>query len=213
MEQMNIPSLLIKDYQNLNLSEVDLMVVLQLVRLQSTGELLPSFDEIAKYMSINSNDVSNVLKKLRNQGLLKIDQFEDSQSVVQEWYSITPLIEKLYDVDEQEEQLKDEEGKLFRLFEQEFARALSPIEIETISYWLDEDQFKPALIKAALREAVLMGKLNFRYIDRILNEWKKRGIKSVKEAKAQSQHQTQSQQKSAPKENRDTSVYYNWLEE
>ncbi len=213
VDQINIPSLLIKGYHSLGLTEVDLMVILQIIRWQKEGDLLPSFDQIANHMTINSNDVSNVLKKLRNQGLLAIDQFEDDQQVVHEWYSITPLIEKLYEVDQEVTQSKDEEGKLFNLIEQEFGRALSPIEIETISYWLDDDRFKPALIKAALREAVLMGKLNFRYIDRILNEWKKKGIKSVNETKQSNQtHRAQSNQQTQ-KPKRDTSVYYNWLEE
>lgn len=213
IDQINIPSRLVKDYKALGLSEVDMMVILHIIRWQKEQDLLPSFEQIAQYMTINANDVSNVLKKLRNQGLLTIDQFEDENQVVHEWYSITPLIEKLYEVQQEVSQSKDEEGKLFSLFEQEFGRALSPIEIETISYWLDDDRFKPALIKAALREAVLMGKLNFRYIDRILNEWKKKGIKSISEAKQNNQtHYKQSNQEKTTQK-RDTSVYYNWLEE
>lgn len=208
---MNVPSKLIKDYQTLELTEMDLMVILQVLRLQKEHELLPSFDQIAQHMMINSNEVSNVLKKLRNSGLLSIDQFQDESQMVHEWYSITPLIEKLYEIDGQIDDSKAEEGKLFQLFEQEFGRGLSPIEIETISYWLDDDRFKPALIKAALRESVLMGKLNFRYIDRILNEWKKRGIKSVKDTKQQEKVETTTNKNQRPK--RDTSVYYNWLED
>src|SRR5699024_3560993 len=77
----------------------------------------------------------------------------------------------------------DESGSIFILFEQEFGRPLSPFEIETITVWLDEDLIQPSLIKAGLRESVLMGKLNFRYIDRILREWQKKEIKSLKKKK------------------------------
>ncbi|GAA0459128.1 DnaD domain protein [Alkalibacillus silvisoli] len=207
-EQINIPSKLINDYNGLDLNEEDLMVILQILNLQKYGELLPSFELIAKNMTINANEVANVLKKLRNKNYLQIEQLTDEANAQHEWYSLSPLFEALYDVEK--ESSKEEEGKLFQLFEQEFARTLSPIEIETISYWLDEDQFKPPLIKAALRESVLMGKLNFRYIDRILNEWKKKGVRSVKDVKQSSQN---NQEVQAPKEKRDTSVYYNWLEE
>ena len=103
-----------------------------------------------------------------------------------------------------EDEVSKEEGKLFNLFEQEFGRALSPFEIEMISYWIDDDRFKPALIKAALREAVLLGKLNFRYIDRILAEWKKKGIRSVQESsKVNKIYKEKNQNKEIPK--RDTS--------
>jgi DNA replication protein len=57
------------------------------------------------------------------------------------------------------------------------------MEIEMISMWIDEDQHDVVLIEAALRESVVSGKLNFRYIDRILFEWKKNGIRSVQQAR------------------------------
>src|SRR5699024_12472317 len=99
------------------------------------------------------------------------------------------------------------------LFEQEFGRPLSPFEIETITVWLDEDLIQPSLIKAGLRESVLMGKLNFRYIDRILREWQEKGIKSVEEAREASQPSHKNQdRKSYKQEKRDTSIYNNWLE-
>ncbi|WP_188205993.1 DnaD domain-containing protein [Alkalibacillus aidingensis] len=208
-EQVNIPSRLLMGYRELHLEENDMVVILQIINLQRLGEWLPSFDQISSYMTLTANEVANVLKKLRNNGYLLIEQHTDEENATYEWYSLTPLFEALYDV--AETSTREEEGKLFQLFEQEFARALSPIEIETISHWLDEDQFKPPLIKAALRESVLMGKLNFRYIDRILNEWKKKGIRSVKDVKQP--HQGQGQQQTKPKQKRDTSVYYNWLEE
>src|SRR5699024_1521668 len=92
-----------------------------------------------------------------------------------------PLREKLFT--EETPSQKQEEGDLFLLFEQEFGRPISPFEIETINVWLDEDKMQPHLIKAALRVAVLMGKLNFKYIDRMLREWQKKVISSVKQYK------------------------------
>src|SRR5699024_5492414 len=100
------------------------------------------------------------------------------------------------------------------LFEQEFARALSPFEIEMINAWLDDDQFLPSLIKAALREAVLMGKLNFKYIDRILREWKKKGVQTVEQAREIGKEFRKNQTNVTYQvEKNDRSIYYNWLEE
>lgn len=75
------------------------------------------------------------------------------------------------------------ERNLFTLFEQEFGRPLSPMECETISGWLDQDRYPEPLILAALKEAVFAGKLHFRYIDRILLEWRRSGIRTPEEAK------------------------------
>ncbi|WP_027963347.1 DnaD domain-containing protein [Halalkalibacillus halophilus] len=211
-EQVSVPQRLINEYTKLDLGEVDVLVILRILSIQSKGDLLPSFEVIAESMSINANEVANVLKQLKNKKYLEIKQFEDSNHHQQEWYAFDLLFHALYENEVMDE--KKEEGKLFQLFEQEFARALSPIEIEMISYWLDEDQFKPALVKAALREAVLLGKLNFKYIDRILNEWKKKGIRSINQVKEAKDQRTNEQTKQAEEsKKRDKSVYYNWLEE
>lgn len=211
-DQLNIPTRLLENYKKLDLNEQDVIVIVHIINFQKQNQFLPSFDQIAEHMTINENEVANILKKLRNKGYLLIDQVTGENDLVHEWYSITPLFEILYEVDSTKKDDIKEEGKIFGLFEQEFGRALSPIEIETISYWLDDDNFKPALIKAALREAVLMGKLNFRYIDRILADWKKKGIKSVHDTKKETKHYVKNEQHQETKK-RDTSVYYNWLEE
>src|SRR5690606_14991388 len=147
--------------------------------------------------------------------LLKIEQTKNSQQQLSEAYSLEPLWEKLFTPEKKQEVESSDEGTLFILFEQEFGRPLSPFEIETISVWLDEDQLSPALIKAALREAVLMAKLNFKYIDRILREWKKKGIHTVEQAREASKRFRDNQvtrQANTTTQKRDTSFYYNWLE-
>lgn len=153
-----------------------------------------------------------MLRKLIQKGFLSIEQTKDEQGIWSEIYSLDPLWEKIFSTTKSEKE--PEEGTIFILFEQEFGRPLSPFEIETVNVWLDEDRLSISLIKAALREAVLMGKLNFKYIDRILREWKKKGIHTVEQAReaTQSFHDKQihSQTKTATK--RDTSFYYNWLE-
>ena len=53
---------------------------------------------------------------------------------------------------------------------------MSPIEYELISGWLDN--YNEEIIKCALKEAVWNGVSNLRYIDKILYEWKKKGINS-----------------------------------
>ena len=79
--------------------------------------------------------------------------------------------------------------------------------------WLDEDHHDADIIKSALREAVISGKLNFRYIDRILFEWKKNGVKTIEQAKSHGQ-KFRSYQKSNPKEpevKKEPLPFYNWL--
>lgn len=76
---------------------------------------------------------------------------------------------------------------LYTQFEQTFGRPLSPIEVETLQIWVEEDGYAEELIIAALREAHSVGKLFIRYIDRILLEWQRNQVNSVEEAREYSQ--------------------------
>ncbi|MFC5699940.1 DnaD domain protein [Cohnella faecalis] len=78
-------------------------------------------------------------------------------------------------------------ANLFGVFEQEFGRPLSTMEVETISGWLDQDKYSEELILFALKESVFAGKIHFRYIDRILLEWSRNRVTNAEEARAYSQ--------------------------
>ncbi|WP_244864938.1 DnaD domain protein [Xylanibacillus composti] len=75
------------------------------------------------------------------------------------------------------------EKDVYFIFEKEFARPLTPMEGETIAGWLDADGYPRELVLLALKEAVFAGKLNFRYIDRILLEWQRNRIRTAEQAK------------------------------
>lgn len=214
LDQMIIPKSLILRYKELNITENELVILIHILRLQLEGNQLPSVQVLSQLMTLKEHEIAQILRDLMNKKLITIEQHKEDD-IIYEAYSLEPLLQILY---EKENRAEDEqkEQNIFILFEQEFGRALSPIEIEMINHWLDDDQLVPALIKAALREAVLMGKLNFRYIDRILNEWSKKGVKTVDDARRVSQAFRQAANQNAPtrkKEKRDTSIYYNWLDE
>lgn len=221
-EQINLPKRLLTTYVQFGLTETDVMVILHIHRFQAEGNDFPTPTELAQYLSLNDQECSQVLRKLIQKDILSIEQMTSEDHIMNESYSLEPLWEKLmenpvtYASKKSEQEQQEEQPNMFVLFEQEFGRPLSPFEIETINIWIDEDKQEPALIKAALREAVLMGKLNFKYIDRILREWKKKGIRSVQQAREASKSfrsQQGSSGSSQQKSKRDSSIYYNWLEE
>src|SRR5690625_127357 len=164
-------------------------------------------------MTISENQLLDHLRTLIQKDILEIKELRNEQNQFSEAYRLDPLWEKLFVAHKEKPQIENHEGTIFILFEQEFGRPLSPFEIDTINAWLDEDNLSPSLIKAALRESVLMGKLNFKYIDRILREWKRKGIHTVEQARNESKsfrkHQVKKQYVT---QKRDTSVYFNWLE-
>ncbi|RDW22068.1 DnaD domain-containing protein [Oceanobacillus chungangensis] len=211
LNQLPIPIKLLTSYHSLGLDEREVMVIIHLLRYLQENNDFPTPFELAEQMTISEKDCANILRKLIQNDFLAIEQQKNEEQQLSESYLLDPLWEKLYSpLPVQEEQTV---GTIFILFEQEFGRPLSPFEIETINAWLDEDEIAPALIKAGLRESVLMGKLNFKYIDRILREWKKKGIHSVEQARDASKNFHNKQViKQDNQQKRDTSFYYNWLE-
>jgi len=72
---------------------------------------------------------------------------------------------------------QEKSNNIFVKFEKEFGRPLSPMELEIINGWLN-DNMNEELVLCALKEAVYNGVNNMRYIDKILYEWRKKGYKN-----------------------------------
>src|SRR5699024_8684782 len=84
-----------------------------------------------------------------------------------------------------EEVIKDNEvsidNSIFSMIEKEFGRTLNPSELEFIIAWAST--FDNGVILEAVKEAVLNGVSSIRYIDKILYEWSKLGIKTSDDVK------------------------------
>ncbi len=216
---VSIPKLLLESYSQLGLNEEEALILIHVHDYIQSGEAFPTPDQLHNRMTLTTEKISSYLRHLIQRGFLKLEQVAN-QPVFTESYSLEPLWDKLIDhrlLQEKADSQKGNEDALYSIFEKEFGRPLSPIECETLAMWMDQDHHSPNLIVGALREAVISGKLNFRYIDRILFDWQRNGIKSLQEAKAHGERvrgqQKQTKQTSArPKENAQSFSMYNWLE-
>lgn len=206
-----VPMLLLTGYAKLDLSESEAMLMLQLIGFRDLEHNdFPTPGELADRMSLTEEKVSATLQKLVKEGFIGIDEASDSLTGMRyERYNLDGLWEQLAMVitmessQEQEKAapavksplsdaaapgskknvLSQQEGNIFLLFEREFARPLTPMEMETITGWLDQDRYPVELVHMALKEAVFAGKIHFRYIDRILLEWKRNKVFTPEQAK------------------------------
>lgn len=211
-QQTSIPTPLLLNYKQLGLQEIEVMILIHIYYYIQQGNDFPTPQEICHSMTLEENQLLEHLRSLIQRNLIEIKELQNEHNQLSEAYSLEPLWEKIFSPKEAPVEETNNEITIFILFEQEFGRPLSPFEIETINSWLDEDKITPALIKAALRESVLMGKLNFRYIDRILREWQRKGIHTVEQARESSQSfRKQRIKQQTKKEKTDTSIYFNWL--
>ncbi|MBS4199477.1 DnaD domain-containing protein [Bacillus sp. FJAT-49732] len=217
---IQVPYLLMSKYREIGLDEKELVVLLQIISFVEKGNEFPTPEQIAKRMTITSSECTSILRRLVQLEMIKIEKGYSDDEVRYERYSLAPLWLKLAEQLIAEKKQLDletvfqEEKDIYSTFEQEFGRPLSPLECESLAMWIDQDGQNPVIIKAALREAVMSGTVNFRYIDRILFEWKKNGITTIEQAKVHSlKYRQKSRQASQPSKSSNTVPFYNWLEQ
>lgn len=109
--------------------------------------------------------------------------------------------------------LNQDFADLYKSFEQETGRALSPMQMQDLQYMLED--FSADLIREALREAVGQGKANFAYIKAILNRWKQDNLLTVELVRnskaAREREKQQNDTKSEPQTREEWLA--NWSEE
>ena len=93
-----------------------------------------------------------------------------------EYINLDPLYNKLSFEIINKKEAEKQSSTIYDKFEEEFGRTLSPMEYQIISSWLESD-FSEEIIIEALKEAVYNGVFKLNYIDKILYEWQKKGIK------------------------------------
>lgn len=77
----------------------------------------------------------------------------------------------------QKEEINKEEKDIFSYIEENYGRTLSPIEYEEIMTWEDNE-----LTRYAIKQSILMGVYNIKYIATILQNFEKQSIKTVQQA-------------------------------
>lgn len=165
----HIPSVLIHNYKKLNISETELIIISFLL---NDNEYNPK--KIADSMDIKLPLLLEMIDSLQGKGILKIE-LKNINEIKVEIVNLDGLYEKLALFIMKEENTK-ESTTIYDTFEKELGRTLSPMEYEIVSEWLNENSEE--LLLLAIKEATYNGVSNFRYIDRIVHEWNRKGIKT-----------------------------------
>ncbi|TDM04253.1 DnaD domain protein [Macrococcus carouselicus] len=180
-QHLSIPRLLISDYRHLDINETELVMLLKLLSYHQHE--MPSFDTLAEEMTLTTQQVAAQIQGLIQKDLIAINVDRTNQQY-SESVSLEPLDMKLQNLKTIKPESQEVNfNSLFERFEVAFSRPLTPIEMQTLSHWLDTDHHSAEIIQAALSEAVSHDKISFKYIDRILLNWQKRNVKTVDDSK------------------------------
>ena len=167
-----VPSYLIKFYSYLNITDYDFIVLLYFINQKDN---IP-FDvsKISKNLYIEESKVLEIITSLTDKKYISIE-IKKNNGIIEEYISLELFYNKIKLLLIENKSV-EKNSDIYSTFEQEFGRTLSPVEYETITNWI-ECNIPIELIKEALKEAILSGVSNIRYIDKILFEWNKKVYK------------------------------------
>lgn len=168
-------------------------------------------DVIANTLGINIDDTMEAFNSLMIKGLVSLDSVKDLENRNMEVVNLDGLkkmiVKKVLE-SEREEQKED----IFKVFESELGRTINSMELELINGWLMAGTSEE-IILGALREAVYNGVTSFRYIDKIIYEWEKKGFKTMDDVNKHMRSRREENIKDKEKTKKASDVLdYDWID-
>lgn len=166
----------------------------------------------ANDLAISLPEVLSYIDELSEKRYINLEVIKNEKGIMEEYV----LLELFYDkvtslmIEDINQVTVDNNNtaNIYETIEKEFARPLSPMEYEIISAWL-EDGTDENLILEAVKEAVYSGVCKLNYIDKIIYEWGKKGIKTVEDV-----HKNRSNFKEKQEKKEKLELFeYDWFED
>lgn len=204
---VSIPRFLLNHYSYLGLTDREMMLIIHfLSELSDSHNQEYIEEEITRKMGISTLEYNSIIQKLQDKGFLAINLPKNAKRNFKPMYDFGGLIDQCFELwginqfkqleaSDFKEPKKKAPGKaadkslttLITTFEQELGRPLTGFECEHIEKWLLAS-YSEELITEALRRGVSAGIRSFRYLDSILREWEKKGLKTRTEVEEEDEN-------------------------
>ena len=202
-----IPMYIYKMFPKLN---IGLETFIFLMYLHTLGEkIIFNPQKFTDELGTSLEKILVYIDELTKNNLINFEIIKNDKNISEEYLSLSFFYERISMLlIENSNQTNDNsvDNTIFDIIEKEFGRVLSPIEYEIIKAWT-ESNISKELIVEALKESVFNGVTNLRYIDKILYEWQKKGIKNKEDV------ERNRKKFKADKEEKIEVFEYNWLED
>lgn len=164
-----ISEFLIKNINKDNINLYDFLLLIYFINISDKFEM----QDIKKHLGINEEQILNSYDSLTKKGYieLKVNKIDGK---IEEKVSLDNFYNKIILSRNDEESNNND---IYYQFENAFGRTLSTIEYELIENWIKNGISEEQILRA-LKEAVLNGVTNMKYIDKILFEWNKKKVSS-----------------------------------
>ena len=171
-------SIFIKEALKLNLSLNEFLLLLY---FDNSYDVVFDMKVIAKTLNMKEEDVINAYGSLMAKKIINVKAEKDGFGKIRESVSLENFYSEIRS-DYKSREKENTKTDIYEIFEKEFGRTLSNTDYEIINAWI-ESGFNEELIEAALKEAVYNGALTLRYVDKVLYEWNRKGIKNPADIK------------------------------
>ena len=205
----NVPLYLfqIKDKIKLEMDEF-----IFLIYLTNLGDkILFDINKFSSDLNITVPELLVYIDTLTEKNYISVDVIKNDKNIMEEYINLDLFYEKVTNIllnDINDNDNKEEEESIYDFIQKEFARPITPIESEYVDAWLEAGNSEE-LVKEAVKEAILNGAPNFRYIDKVLYEWQKKNIKNIEDVENNRKNFKKNQEK---KEKLDL-FEYDWFED
>ena len=208
-KKLVVSEYLIKEAVRNNLSLDEFLV---LVYFDNSYNGVFEVELVSKILGLDVNRTMEAFNSLMIKGLVTLESVKDLENRLNEVVKLDGVYSSI--IENTNEETKEEvKEDIFKTFEKELGRTMSPMELELINGWLISGT-PEEIILGALREAVYNGVSNFRYIDKIIYEWEKKGFKNMNDVNAyiKNRYDEKVKDKAVIKKEQEISDY-DWLDE
>ena len=164
-----INSNIVKCISSIDITLEEFLLVLYFINISS----LLNTDDIKEKLGFDDEKIFNTFTSLINKKYIEMVVTNNNGEVIEQ-IKLDPLYDRLA-LNKKTENVDSKD--IYAMFESELGRTLSSFEYEMINKWIEKG-VEEETIKNALKEAVVNNVRNFKYIDKIIYEWTKKGIKN-----------------------------------
>ena len=169
---VDFSELILENYHQLDIDETDAIILIKLYKFLEKGGSFIDPKKLSESLSISALNTSKRVSNLIDRGFIELSLVDGTNGKQTEKYNLDLIFEKIIMIDYNERKggniHNTSEKELVDLFESEFRKPLSVLDIQTITKWLNDDQYTFDQIKDALFVAVKARKLSIKYVDGIL---------------------------------------------
>lgn len=178
---MVIPLYLLQHFKDLKLKLEEFIFLMYLYNLGDNFIFDPT--KFGNDLNMSLVEVMSLIEVLTDKKFIRVESKKNDKGIMEEFIIMDDFYSKLtmITIDEVNKETNDaSKSDIFEVIQKEFGRTISPIEFEIIKAWI-ESGINENVIKEAVKEATFNGVSNLRYIDKILYEWGKLGVKTVED--------------------------------